>query len=134
MNRLILAATILFGLFIARIVYLADSSQNCVFFDLVKAVPLGDKIGHFFLFGVLALGANFAFRSRGFAIGRMLVPFGALLVFLLAAGEELSQRFFASRTCDITDLMADLTGIVVFSALGFFLVTAMRKRRTSQNT
>ena len=132
MSRLILFATVLFALFIAWIVYLADTGQDSIFFELVKVLPLGDKLGHFFLFGLLALGANLALNHRGIRWGRWLVPTGALVVFFVAAAEELSQMFVSGRTCDITDLLADVAGIVVFSALGIALAARWRKGGTGQ--
>ena len=129
MSRLILIATVLFGLFIAWIVYLADTGQDSIFFEVVKVLPLGDKLGHFVLFGLLALGANLALKHMGIRWGRWLVPAGALVVFVLAAAEELSQMFVSGRTCDITDLLADMAGIVVFTMAGLFLVARKRGKR-----
>jgi len=129
MSRLILFATVLFALFIAWIVYLADTGQDSIFFELVKMLPLGDKLGHFVLFGLLALGANLALKNRGIRWGRWLVPAGALLVFFVAAAEELSQMFVSGRTCDITDLLADVAGIASFTVIGLFIDARRRRKR-----
>lgn len=129
MSRLILFATVLFALFIAWIVYLADTGQDSIFFEVVKMLPLGDKLGHFVLFGLLALGANLALKHRGIRWGRWLVPAGALLVFFVAAAEELSQMFVSGRTCDITDLLADVAGIASFTVIGLFIAARRRSKR-----
>ncbi len=129
MSRLILFATVLFALFIAWIVYLADTGQDSIFFEVVKMLPLGDKLGHFVLFGLLALGANLALKHRGIRWGRWLVPAGALLVFFVAAAEELSQMFVSGRTCDITDLLADVAGIASFTVIGLFFAARRRSKR-----
>lgn len=115
--KVVLLATVLFSLFIAWVIYLADSGQKCFFFDLVKRIPSGDKIGHFFLFGLLTLGTNIVFRLRGVRLGVLTVPYGAILILTVVVIEEFSQHFIATRTMDISDIMADMVGIVAFSLI-----------------
>lgn len=116
-GKTIAALTTAFGLFIAWIIYLADSRQSSFFFDLVKATPYGDKVGHFFLFGVLTFGLNLVFRNRGCAMGKVFIPYGAVSVFCLVIVEELSQAFFPWRTVDIADILSDFAGIMAFSLI-----------------
>jgi hypothetical protein len=114
-HRLTQILALLFALFLAGIVYLADSSQSCFLFDLARSTPYGDKIGHFLLSGFFTLLTTIAFKYKGFRNGTLFLPYGALLIFLLVTAEEASQHFFPNRTCDPTDLLADLAGIFVFS-------------------
>jgi hypothetical protein len=116
-HRLAVASALLFTLFLAGIVYLADSGKPCVFFDLAASLSYGDKLGHFLLMGFFALVANLAFKLRAFRMGPVLIPYGAILVFGVVLIEELSQSFFPTRTCDLSDLSADLAGIIASSIL-----------------
>lgn len=101
--------------FILWIIYLANTGQESIFFRLVASLPYGDKIGHFFLFGILTLIANFAFKLRKVKVLASELYLGAILVFLFAFFEELSQTFFANRTLDASDLLFDCFGIITFS-------------------
>lgn len=104
----------LFGL-ITWVVYLANTGQNSVFFIFVRALPKGDWLGHFLLFGVLALAANVALSFRRFNILGYEMLLGSSAVFLLCILEELSQILIPSRTADIADVFFDVLGIWVFS-------------------
>lgn len=56
--------TTLFFIFILWILFLANTGQNSVFFTFITKIPYGDKLGHFCLFGLLTLMANFAFKLK----------------------------------------------------------------------
>lgn len=107
--------------FILWIIYLANTGGQSIFFDFVRALPFGDKLGHFGLFGLLTLLMNFACKLKTIKIGPVSVYLGAILVFSFAIIEELSQFFVVSRTLDITDVLADIVGIVFFSGLTFLI-------------
>lgn len=124
MYRLAMFCATAFLLFVAWIIYMADSGQPMKILALVRSTPYGDKVGHFFIFGVLASLANLAFRLRTARIRNMNVQLGGLLVFVFGALEELSQAFFPQRTVDSGDLLATTLGIVV---LGF--ITSRLARR-----
>jgi hypothetical protein len=103
--------------FILWIIYLANTGGHSVFFDLIKHVPYGDKVGHMLLFGLLTYVVNLALLSRHFCIGRLPLYYGAVLVSIFVLSEEISQGFIPSRTLDIIDLVADAVGIILFSYL-----------------
>ncbi|MCF7519017.1 VanZ family protein [Pseudoalteromonas sp. L21] len=117
---LILLAIGFFG-FIGWVIYLANTGQKSVFFDLVAAIPYGDKLGHFLLFGLLTLFINLAFKFKASVIGGFKIYWAALIVFTFVVLEEFSQYFIATRTFDLVDLLADLSGIVFFCILSTFL-------------
>ena len=98
---------------------MANTGQKSIFFDLVKMLPYGDKIGHFFLFGLLALGATIVFKLQGVRIGWFLVSYGAILISCLVIIEELSQKFVSGRTFDLNDMLASLAGVLVCGVLPF---------------
>lgn len=110
-----------FSAFILWILYLANTGGQSIFFELVNAIPFGDKLGHFGLFGTLTLLMNFACKLKTIKVRSVNLYFGALIVFSFTVIEELSQFFIASRTLDITDLVADIAGILFFSWLTFLL-------------
>ncbi|TKB47318.1 trypsin [Ferrimonas sediminicola] len=120
------AGTLALATLIAWVIYLADTGQSSVFFQLVRALPYGDKLGHFCLYGLLTLGANLVSGGRVWRCGSLRIYWGATAVGLLASLEELSQAWFPSRTLDITDLAADLAGILLFSLVTRYLLGVTR--------
>lgn len=112
--------SIAFLLFVGWIIYSADVGNHNIFFDFVKAIPNGDKLGHFFLFGVLTLLVNLGLNFKRFKLWKRL-PLGTVLVSTFVLFEELSQAFFPNRTLDIIDLIADGSGIIAFTYIGYLL-------------
>lgn len=121
MYKLVLTVTLCFFVFILWVIYMANTGQSSVFFDLIKVAPYGDKAGHFILFGLLTLGANFATRLKTLKLGTINIFIGTLLVTLFVLIEELSQYYSPMRTLDIEDLLADAVGIVVFTSITYYL-------------
>ena len=117
MYKLIVAFAITFFAFIVWIIYMANIDANNFFFDLVKATPYGDKVGHVFLYGFLTLAANLAFKIRTFVVYGWNLYIGTAIVSLFVLVEEISQVLLPSRTFDLVDLVADIVGITVFSFL-----------------
>ncbi len=106
-----------YGLFILWVIYMADTGQSIAFFQLVKALPYGDKLGHFFLFGLLTFGLNIALNFKVLKCKQGRIYHASIVVGIFVFAEELSQCFLPSRTFDVTDLCADIVGILVFSFL-----------------
>lgn len=126
MHKLISLLSAAFLGFITWIIYLANTGQNSIFFNVVASIPYGDKLGHFCLFGLLALGGNFIFRLKSFDLALFYLPsvniyLGSSIVLLFALIEELSQYFIANRTLDAIDLLADVAGVMVFSLVTKFI-------------
>ena len=117
---LVLIALGFFG-FIGWVIYLANTGQKSVFFDLVAAIPYGDKLGHFCLFGLLTLFINLAFKFKTMNVSGRPIYLAVLIVSTFVILEELSQHFVESRTLDFVDLIADFAGIAVFSAFSAWL-------------
>ena len=103
--------------FIIWIIYLANTGGTSIFFELIKHIPYGDKVGHCLLFGTLTFLANITLKFKTIKLGRFSVYIGSCLVAVFVLGEEISQGFIPSRTLDIADLMADGVGIGLFSYL-----------------
>jgi len=121
MHKLISIISVVFLMFITWIIYLANTAQNSIFFELVARIPYGDKLGHFCLFGLLTLGVNFAFKLKSYTLISFNIYVGSTVVFFFVLLEELSQYFIPSRTLDITDVLADIIGIITFSLVTKFI-------------
>jgi hypothetical protein len=121
MHKLISTISVAFLGFVAWIIYLANTAQHRIFFEFVASIPYGDKLGHFCLFGLLTLGANFAFKLKSFTLLSLKIYLGSSVVFVFVLVEELSQYFIPSRTLDATDLLADIVGIITFSLVTKFI-------------
>ena len=121
MRHFVIAATMIFFLFILWVIYMADVGASTVFFFLFKTLSFGDKIGHVVLFGLLTLGLNISLNYRSLPIGSTSLLLGSCLVLAFAIIEELTQQLYPNRTFDIADLMADLAGITLFSLISRLL-------------
>ena len=116
-NKINYIYPVAFFLFICWIIYMANANISNIFFELINIIPGGDKLGHFFLFGILAMLVNLALNCRTFKFNKYSIQLGGFIVFTLTMFEELSQYLFPNRTVDIVDLIANLAGIVFFSYL-----------------
>jgi polysaccharide biosynthesis protein VpsQ len=107
---------ILFTLFIILVIVLADAGVLVRYVGFIYEIPFGDKVGHFILYGILALLINLAlFRSRPDENRLGLTVKCGLTLALLIGLEEYSQRYFASRTFDLIDLTFSYLGVLCFS-------------------
>lgn len=75
--------------------------------------PFIDKIAHFLLYGVLTLLALYAFGgyTKNRAKRRLLVVLGVILYGFFI--EIVQKNFFSYRSFEISDILANLTGIFV---------------------
>lgn len=123
--------TVLFAIFLVFVVITANLGVVGDLFGWLVDYPHGDKVGHFALYGILAL-----IVALGFSISRARLGFwhplkSTLLIAAIAILEEISQFFFIYRSPDLIDLLAGLAGIFLFSEIGAWL-RAIRIRRNSQ--
>jgi polysaccharide biosynthesis protein VpsQ len=119
---------IFFGLFIIAIVILADT-RHLGFLYAVYNFPFGDKVGHFFLFGLLSLVVNLSVLGSVPGLQPELQRKAvktSLILALLVGLEEFSQRWFPARTSDLFDLLASYLGIVFFA----FAALKIKARRS----
>lgn len=122
----ILAAAF-FG-FILWVIFLANTGDSSVFFDFVRAIPYGDKLGHMGLFGTLTLLTIVALNFRSFSLSKLKIYYGSLVVSIFVLTEELSQLFIPSRTFDLIDLSADFVGIILATGLAILINTLFTKK------
>ncbi|MCC9659653.1 VanZ family protein [Pseudoalteromonas sp. MB41] len=121
LQRALVVLAAAFFIFIGWVIYLANTGQKAVFFDLVAAIPYGDKVGHFCLFGLLTLFINLAFKFKTFVVAGYTIYYAAAIVVTFVVLEELSQYFVETRTLDFIDLVADFMGIAFFSGISVWL-------------
>ncbi len=103
--------------FMGWLIFQANNANNNIFFDIVKVVPFGDKIGHVILYGSLSYVTIIALQNKQISIGEYLLPLGAVIVSICAITEEVCQLFLINRRFDLIDMFADLLGILIFSLL-----------------
>ena len=106
-----------FALFLAAMVVVADLGQGGRFWGFLRKIPLGDKLGHLGLFGVLAVLANLATRAASYRWGGLRIAKGSFWVFAVAFVEECSQAFIPARSFDMVDLTADLLAVILASVV-----------------
>lgn len=106
----------LFFSFICWMIFMANLNRENLIMSIGHRVPSGDKIGHFMLFGLLALFLNSALKFRKVPVFKHKFYLGSMLVALFAIGEEFSQLFFENRTFDWVDLVFDFWGIHLLSS------------------
>ncbi len=105
---------VLFLIFIICVVILADADLLPDFVRELYDFPYGDKFGHFILFGLLNFFVTRAFLSSLPSRPRGWVTLSVgLILALFVALEELSQKYFSSRTSSYLDLFASFLGVVV---------------------
>ncbi len=126
---IIYLASFSFFCFILWVIYLANTGQSSIFFQIVSYIPYGDKVGHFFLFGLLTLGANISFKLKSYEIRTNQIYLGSMLVLSFAVLEEVSQYFISNRTFDLIDLLASLIGVGCFNRITS--INSISKRKVS---
>ncbi|RTR38326.1 trypsin [Shewanella canadensis] len=119
MNKLTIGLVLAFSSFILWMTYLANTGGSSVFFNLIRVLPYGDKLGHFCLFGILTLLINLASHCKSFPVGRFRIYYGTAVVTIFVLTEEISQKFIPNRTFDLMDLTADALGILSFTYFSF---------------
>jgi VanZ family protein len=90
---------------------------------------LGDKIAHFFVFGILAF-LSFRALSNGFKSRASVrtLTIATMLTMFYGATDEFHQSFVFGRQCEAGDLFADALGAISFAMFCFF----WQKRREQE--
>ncbi|MBX2819030.1 MAG: VanZ family protein [Rhodothermaceae bacterium] len=123
--RLLLVA---FSIFIVWLIYLTNTGQSSDILLVVQYVPYGDKAGHVFLAGILALLVNLALKFRMIGSGRLKLPLGTIITSVIVVLEEWSQRYIPSRTFSGWDLFSDFLGITIFTMLAYLIHRYVQKK------
>ncbi|EIJ41463.1 VanZ like family protein [Beggiatoa alba B18LD] len=121
---------ILYSVFILGLIFVADQGYYDNILRQVHAIPYGDKVGHFFLMGVLAWIINLGLHGAQFHWGNIHILKGSLLVFTFVTLEEISQYYFPNRHFDFGDLLADYLGIYLFGQLALWQIQRQQRLAT----
>ncbi len=116
-NRSYLGLSILYALFLATLVTLANLGAASETLGIARSIRFGDKISHLILMGIFSYLVNTALNGRRTTLLGPPIQVGSLVVFVIVAAEEFSQGFFPRRTVNAVDLLADLIGIGLFGWL-----------------
>jgi VanZ family protein len=76
-----------------------------------------DKVAHLVLFGTLVFFLDLWLRGRDLRLARLHLPLALLLVLAGASIEESLQSLSPARNADLLDLLSDLLGMVLATAL-----------------
>jgi uncharacterized membrane protein YhaH (DUF805 family) len=109
----------LFFLFICWLIVLADLDKENPILYIGHKVPFGDKIGHFMLYGLLALLINIALKFKKIHYKNVSWLLGSSMVLIFAISEEFSQLAFESRTFDFVDMLFNVLGVLFLSSTLF---------------
>ena len=123
--KLIKWLTVVFILVLILIVVIANLGLGSTYFPFIYRIPGLDKIGHFFLMGVLSFLINLLLKAKKIQLSSLDFLLGSLVVFLVVTFEELSQLFLIYRAFSWLDLVFDLGGIF----LGGQLAAWLKKRQ-----
>lgn len=104
----------LYLLLLVAVVFCADQLSYQHLFRFIRAVPGGDKVGHFVLMGGFGFLANLSWSCRTVRIAGRSVLLGSIIVFTIITLEELSQSLIPYRSFDLLDLLADYLGVIFF--------------------
>jgi hypothetical protein len=114
---LIWIATGLFALFIVMIIIIANWGTLPFMIGMIYTYPMGDKLGHFILMGLLTFLVNLSFSAKRLTLFSRRILLGSVLVFSAVVIEEFSQLFVSSRSFSLLDLSFDFLGILCASWL-----------------
>ena len=113
MKKIFLGIFVIIVSAIIWVIFDANNGNNNLFIEIIQQVRYGDKIGHFFIFGVLALLLNIILDFRKVYF----IFLGSGIIFIGVLAEEISQNFLENRTFDFGDLFSDFLGIFFLTFL-----------------
>jgi VanZ family protein len=110
---------LLFAIFIAWVIYAADTESFPPIIRYVYEFPNGDKAGHLILYGILAFLSALAFPQRK-TLGPISLTWSSMVLLVFTTLEEISQMFFPSRTFSLIDLGFSFLGVLLGDWLALF--------------
>jgi hypothetical protein len=86
---------------------------------ILVALPYGDKVGHFALYGIIALALGVLAQTRTHLVG------AGLAVILIGVADEFRQLTESNRNFSAGDVLANLAGV----CLGLLVALAVQQIR-----
>lgn len=90
---------------------------------VLVALPYGDKVGHFVLYGTIALALALLARTRVHVAG------AGLAVIVVGVADEFRQLTESNRNFSAGDVLANLAGV----CLGLLVATGLRRWQQRQD-
>ncbi len=118
-----------FILILILIVVIANLGLGSIYFPFIYSIPGLDKIGHFFLMGVLSFLINLLLKAKKIQLFSLDFLVGSLVVFLVVALEEISQLFLTYRAFSWLDLIFDIGGIFLGGRLASLQLKNLKEER-----
>ena len=112
--------TLVFIVFLISIVIIANLGLSPIVFPLIYKIPGGDKLGHFFLMGILSFLVNSALITKIKKRYSKYILRGSLFIMAIVTIEEFSQIFLEYRAFSVIDLLFDYLGIILFGYLAHY--------------
>jgi VanZ family protein len=125
--------TAVFIVLLILIIIIANLGLGPSFFPFIYLIPGADKIGHFFLMGILSYLINSLLKSRVLRLLSKEFLVGSLIVLVVVTIEELSQLFLENRAFSVIDLLFDYAGIIIFGRISAFISNKQIKRQDLDN-
>jgi len=122
----------IFILALTLIVIIANLGLGPIYFPFIYNAAGLDKVGHFFLMGMLSFLVNILLKSKKVIIFSLDFLIGSLVVTFVVALEELSQLFLVFRAFSWLDLVFDLGGIFLGGRLAAWLCKKVEGNDTFQ--
>jgi VanZ family protein len=121
-SRVIRIAAILFTIFLATVILLANFGYIRPLLRFLGTIPHGDKILHFLLVGILNFLMTTTFmQSLPSRDPKWVAVSVGLVLAMIFTVEEFSQDLFRGRTASLRDLLANYAGIVFFGVTAWAL-------------
>lgn len=110
-----------FAVLLGIIVLIADLGLGGKTLAFLYALPYGDKIGHFTLFGILSLLVSLGYPTERTRVWLLPILKSSLILLALITFEEITQIPLVNRNFSLLDLSADFAGVYLFGELGAYL-------------
>ena len=123
----ILSAIYISSIFL--LIYRANNKALPVWIKFYREIPYGDKVGHFFIFGVFTLSLNILLSFRRISLFSKHFFVGSVITFAFITVEEISQLLLVNRNFSITDLLANYLGIMIIGEMLCRLIKRFSDKR-----
>ena len=125
--------TAIFALFLAAVVFAANTGAAKSLFKALRQIPLGDKVAHVVLVGIMSLLLNLSLSAARFRWRSIGIQKGTLVLFVIATLDELSNLFLSHRNFSLGDLASNYIGIFCFGWLAAWLVARSRTKAEAES-
>lgn len=107
-------------LFLSTVIFMKNLNRGNSVFGILQNIPHVDKLGHFFLYGLLTYLMSFALRQRRFKLLNIRIPLAPFIMLIATFMEECSQIMQEFRTFSLLDMLANIIGVVCFGSLAIW--------------